>query len=93
MNILSLYSGDSVELLTRTIGLEVLRDQDIKSRFWNSSMNINQRCIFIDIEKADIWIGALRSSSSSAPWWNEWDDSALKQIQKLIKNSIDYLFY
>jgi hypothetical protein len=71
------------KLLTGTVRLEVLGNQNVETRLGNTSMDVNERRVLVDVEEADIGIGSFWSGScSSTSGWNEWNNSTLQTMQK-----------
>ena len=74
------------ELLTRTVWLEVLSNENVETRLRNPSVDVNEGRVLVDVEEADVGIGSFWSgSSSSASGWNEWNNSTLQTINSLKK--------
>ena len=73
------------ELLTRTVWLEVLSNENVETRLRNPSVDVNEGRVLVDVEEADVGIGSFWSgSSSSASGWNEWNNSALQTINSFL---------
>ena len=81
-------------MLTRTVRLEVLSNENVKTRLRNPSVDVNEGRVLVDVEEADVGIGSFWSGSSSpASGWNEWNNSALQTINSfLMKGSCHMRF-